>query len=66
MTFEANEIEIFDVKQRINLEPEPPQKPQLAGMENNGLKGQRLDCVYDDEHLDPIALTKRMQPLDPL
>lgn len=70
MVIKAREVEIFYVGKRINIEPKPLDKPHLVGMDNGGVEGQRLDCIYDDEPLgfekDLVALGTKMQPQDPL
>ena len=38
MAIEANELEIFDMGKRINIEPELLEKPQLAGIKDDGFK----------------------------
>lgn len=42
MTVKANEVEIFDVGQRINIELKPPGEPQSADMENGRRPEARL------------------------
>lgn len=46
------------------------EEPQLANLEDERQKDQRLECIYDDEPLgfdkDPITSTTKMQPQDPL
>lgn len=51
MDVEANEVYMFDVGQRVNIEPKPHDESDSIGMENGGTKGQRLDCTYDDDPL---------------
>lgn len=41
---------------------------QSVGVEDDGLKSQRLDCIYDDEPLsfekDHVTSVAKMQPQD--
>lgn len=48
---EANELEVFDVSQRINIGLTPIKEQQFAGLEDDGRKNQTLDYIYDDEPL---------------
>lgn len=70
MDVEANELEVFEVSQRISVGTTPIEESQSAGPRNDGREDQRLDCIYDDEPLDfekdPSASTTKMQPRDPL
>lgn len=70
MIVEANEIKTFDVSQRINFGPRTIEESWLAGLEDDGRKDQRHNCIYDDETLgfekDPGVSTVKMQPQDPL
>lgn len=70
MVVEANEVEIFDIRQKINIQPISPDESRSAGMENAGAEGQRIDYIYDDEPLglekDLVASTMKLQPQDPL
>lgn len=39
---EVNEVEVFDVSQRISFGPTPIEEPHMACPEYDGLKDQRL------------------------
>lgn len=64
MVVEVSELEVFNVAQRINIEPKLIEMPQPADVEDDGLKIQRIDCIYDDEPLgfekDLIASATKM------
>lgn len=50
MASKANEIEVFNVIQRVNVKPQPVEELRIA-VGDDGQKGQRLDCIYEDEPL---------------
>lgn len=70
MVVEANELEVFDMGQRINVELNPVEMMQPTGIKVDGLKSLRLDCIYDDEPLgfekDLVASATKMHPQDSL
>lgn len=51
MAVEVNKLEIFDVGQRINIEPKPLEKSYSTGIENDSVRSKRLNCIYDDKPL---------------
>lgn len=64
MVVDANELEVFDMGQRINVEQNLVKMLQSEAIENDGLKSQRLNFIYDDEPLgfkkDHVASATKM------
>lgn len=64
MVVESNDLEVFDVSQRISVGPTPDKEPQATGPTHDGRKDYRLYYIYLDEPLgfekDPVISTKKM------
>lgn len=51
MVIVANDLEGFNMSQRISVGSSLVEEMRSTGLENDGRKDQRLDYIYDDERL---------------